>query len=77
MLVTKSVFKLIFVLSNYQLCTFPLWRKKETSRRQYKKETSRRQYKKETSRRQYIDMVLKSIYTEPLLCTKIDFTPTE
>ena len=24
MLVTKSVFKLIFVLSNYQMCTFPL-----------------------------------------------------
>ena len=24
MLVTKSVFKLIFVLSNYQTCTFPL-----------------------------------------------------
>ena len=24
MLVTKSVFKLLFVLSNYQTCTFPL-----------------------------------------------------
>ena len=29
MLVTKSVFKLIFILSNYQTCTFPLKSKSE------------------------------------------------